>query len=181
LSDRLSKLREDIERDVSEYLQAVELLLPSFDASIAIGTMEFYEASIRPRSIATALLLWWTAIALEKSDGIGISPAARIMYAESLDALEKLCATTSIKYAQEDQRPQIFKTTRKSSDAFPKAYPNHSTLISSLEKIADVLRQSHGLPSDLEASHRSIDETKAKGDAGTAAPSGGARHSPIFP
>jgi hypothetical protein len=92
-SAAVDRLGKSLDESVSEYLQIVQVLTPSFDSEIAIRTIEFYEASIRPRSLAMAKLYWWIVSGKEDAAVIGVNEKLVILYAESIEKLTVLCAS----------------------------------------------------------------------------------------
>ena len=72
-------------------LEEVQILTPSFDSDIAIHVMEYYEASIRPRSVALAGLYWWLMSGLETPSNIAENPKLKGLYITSTEKVIALC------------------------------------------------------------------------------------------
>lgn len=105
LGESIERLEKTLAESVNEYLQEVQILTPSFDSEIAIRVVEFYEASIRPRSLAMAKLYWWLMSGKNKPGDIGVNPTLQELYVESRTKLFALCA--SVRHTPELPAPDL--------------------------------------------------------------------------
>jgi hypothetical protein len=117
LSESTKNLTQDLESDRAEYLQAIELLVPSFDANISIKTMNFYEASIRPRSMALELLNMWIFTSNIYNTDVGGANPDDIHGSKKLDEIYQGCVRSN--RSVQRIRDQVDKHSRTRYDKTP--------------------------------------------------------------
>jgi hypothetical protein len=142
LVERLPRLDTDIEQDTTAYLQEMQMLSPAFTSEIMIQQMRFYQASIRPRSLALAALNYWVLIDKDNPKDIGVNEANEKLQAEAEDALRMLCRSSKLTSGESDGRlfiPQ-YAASKKFDSTDRVLYPNYDPIYLSLHQISTTLR-----------------------------------------
>lgn len=142
-NDDLDSVKAGLEETTSEYLQSLEMLIPSFNSRLSINTMEFYESSVRPRSIAMGILYTWSLVA-EKNEPPDLKMGHELgldeLYTACEKRLEELCRSASLKTNRVDGRLRVTrKEAGRSKLSLRNIYPNHPTILSSVERLHMVL------------------------------------------
>jgi hypothetical protein len=135
-------LSKNLDEIVEEFSREIDILLPSFNSNLAIDAMEFYQTAVQPRSLALAILNYWRLVGLDDLSRIGVNPELQASYNDLERCLQRLCHSAGIRPTRSNDS-LVIPVDRKSSLArkqlYPNHYPNHPTIVASLQRIARVL------------------------------------------